>query len=157
MAPDDSDDKKPAGAGIASKEGGTVAPADDVTGETPVVRIEETTTVVRWEAPLPPPALLEEFDRVVPGLARQIAEQARGSESHIHELKRTALTATIESVTRGQWMGFIVVLAILGVSAFAIEKGAWWVAGIALSIVTGTAARFVLGTLGKSDKKRQGE
>ena len=157
MAPDDSDDKKLAGAGIARKEEDTATPADDATGEPPVIHIEETTTVVRWEAPLPPPALLEEYDRVVPGLARQIAEQARGSESHIHELKRTALTAAIESVTRGQWMGFIVVLAILGVSAFAIEKGAWWVAGIALSIVTGTAARFVLGTLGKSDKKRQGE
>ena len=157
MAPDDSDDKKPAGAGIASKEGGTVAPADDVTGETPVVRIEETTTVVRWEAPLPPPALLEEFDRVVPGLARQIAEQARASADHIRECEKNAQKKAIESITRGQRMGFFVVLAIMGVSVFAIEKGAWWVAGIALSIVTGTAARFVLGTLGKSDKKRQGE
>ena len=35
MAPDDSDDKKPAGAGIASKEEDTAAPADDATGETP--------------------------------------------------------------------------------------------------------------------------
>ena len=54
-------------------------------------------------------------------------------------------------------MGFIALLAILGVSAFAIEKGAWWVAGIALSVVTGTAAVFVLGTLKKRDKKQQGE
>ena len=157
MAPDDSDDKKPAGAGIARKEEDTAAPADDATGEMPVVHIEETTTAVHWEAPLPPPALLEEYDRVVPGLARQIAEQARGSESHIHELERKALTTSIESVTRGQWMGFIVVLAILGVSAFAIAEGAWWVAGIALSVVTGTAAVFVLGTLKRRDKKRQGE
>ena len=157
MAPDDSDDKSPSSDGIACKEEDTATPADDAAGETPVVHIEETTTVVRWEAPLPPPALLEEYDRVVPGLARQIADRAPDSENRIHELEKTALTAAVESGARGQWMGFIVVLAILGVSAFAIAEGAWWVAGIALSIVTGTAARFVLGTLGKKDKKQQGE
>ena len=54
-------------------------------------------------------------------------------------------------------MGFVALLAILGVSTFAIEKGAWWVAGIALSVVTGTAAVFVLGTLKKRDEKQQGE
>ena len=124
MTPDDSDDKSPSSDGIAHKEEDTATPADGATGETPVVRIEETTTVVRWEAPLPPPALLEEYDRVVPGLARQIADQAPDSENRIHELEKTALTAAIESVTRGQWMGFIVVLAIPGVSAFAIAKGA---------------------------------
>ena len=54
-------------------------------------------------------------------------------------------------------MGFVALLAILGVSAFAIEKGAWWVASIALSVVIGTAAVFVLGALEKKDKKQRGE
>ncbi len=160
MAPDDSDDKNPVGAGIARREENVATPANDSTGETSAVRsvhIKETTTTVHWEAPLPPPALLEQYDQVVPGLARQIVEQAQGSESHIHDLKKNALTAAIEYSTRGQWMGFIALLAILGVSAFAIAMGAWWVAGIALSVVTGTAAVFVLGTLRKRDEKRQGE
>ena len=75
----------------------------------------------------------------------------------IHELERKALTTASEYGTRGRLMGFIVVLTILGVSAFAIAEGAWWAAGIALSVVTGTAAWFVLGTLKKRDKKQQGE
>ena len=158
MDPDDSDDKNPAGARISRKEENAHTSTDDATGKkTPVVHIEETTTVVRWEAPLPPPALLEQYDQVVPGLASRITKQARASESHIHELEKRALTATVEYSTRGQWMGFIALLAILGISAFAIAKGAWWVAGIALSVVTGTAAVFVLGTLRKRDEKRQGE
>lgn len=157
MAPDDSDDKSPSGDGIARKEEDTATPADDATGETPVIHIEETTTAVRWEAPLPPPALLEEYDRVVPGLAREIAEQTRDSGSHIQEIEKTALTAAIKYRARGQWMGFAALLAILGISALAIATGALWVAGIALSIVTGTAAVFVLGTLKKRDGKRQGE
>ena len=75
----------------------------------------------------------------------------------IHELERKALTTASEYGTRGQWTRFVALLAILGVSAFAIAEGAWWAAGIALSIVTGTAAWFVLGTLEKRDKKQQGE
>ena len=54
-------------------------------------------------------------------------------------------------------MGFAALLAILGISALAITKDYPWVAGIALSIITGTAAVFVLGTLKKRDGKRQGE
>ena len=157
MAPDDSDDKSPSSDGIARKEEDTATPADGATGETSVVHIEETATAVRWEAPLPPPALLEEYDRVVPGLAKQIVEQARDSGSHIREIEKNALTAAVEYGARGQWMGFAALLAILGISALAIMKDYPWVAGIALSIITGTAAVFVLRTLKKRDGKRQGE
>ena len=62
------------------------------------------------------------------------------------------MKAAIETSTRGQWMGFIVVMSILLISAFAISSDASWVAGIALSIVTAAAAVFVLGTLKKEDK-----
>ena len=124
MAPADRDDKSPSSDGIAPKEEDTATPADGATGETPVVHIEETATVVRWEAPLPPPAVLDQYDQIEPGLASRIVEQARASADHVHECEKKALTAAIESVTRGLWMGFIVVLAIPGVSAFAIAEGA---------------------------------
>ena len=85
----------------------------------------------------------------------QIVEQARVAESHIHEIKNTGLTAAVAYRARGQWMGFAALLATLGVSAFAIAEDYPWVAGIALSAVTGIAAVF--GTLKKRDGKRQGE
>lgn len=157
MAPDDSDDKSPSSDGIARKEEDTATPADGATGETSVVHIEETITAVRWEAPLPPPALLEQYDQVVPGLAGRIADQVRDSGSHIREIEKKELTAATEYSARGQWMGFAALLAILGISALAITKDYPWVAGIALSIITGTAAVFVLRTLKKRDEKRQGE
>ena len=154
MVPDDNDDKSPVSDGIARKKEDAATPAGDATGGKSVVR---TTTVLHWEAPLPPPAVLAQYDQIELGLASRIVEQARASASHVHEFEEKALTTASEYGTRGQWMGFVALLAILGVSAFAIEKGAWWVAGIALSVVTGTAAVFVLGTLKRRDKKRQGE
>ena len=159
MAPDDSDDKSPSSDGIARKEEDTATPADDATGETPVVHIEETTTAVRWEAPLPPPALLEEYDRVVPGLAGRIADQARDSESHIREIEKKALTAAVEYRTRGQWMGFAALLAILGISQPSRSRRAprgWRVSPCPSSPAPRPAA-FVLGTLKKRDGKQRGE
>ena len=47
-------------------------------------------------------------------------------------------------------------MAIVGLAAFALWKGSTLVAGIATSIVVGTAAVFVLGTLWKKRDKDPG-
>lgn len=54
-------------------------------------------------------------------------------------------------------MGFTAVVGLLGVSALALVEGAFWVAGIALTIATSTAAVFVLGSLRKAGKKNHEE
>ena len=110
---------------------------------------------VAWEGPLPPPALLEQFDQVVPGLAMQIAEQARIEADHVRRLETAALNASISDRVRRQWIACTVVFAILAVSAFALVVNAFWVAGIALSIVTGAAAVFMSGVFtGKGKTER---
>ena len=112
---------------------------------------------IRWEAPLPPPALLEQYDQVVPGLAREIAEEAKAEASYLREHEDRALKVSIRYHARGQWMGFAAVMGIVGLAAFALWMGAEWVAGIAASIVVGTAAVFVLGKLWKRKEKGQGD
>ena len=159
MTPDDSDGRSMEGAGAAhgDGDGDDTAPADGVVESVPADPGVRTTTVVRWEAPLPPPALLEQYDQAVPGLASQLARQVQIAADHLQELDRAALKASIEYSTRGQWMGFVVVMAILGIAALATVIGAHWVAGIAMSVVAGAAAVFVLGTLRKKGEKRPGE
>lgn len=44
-----------------------------------------------YQGPLPPPEMLGEFERVVPGLGRQIAEMAAKEQSHRHSWERRAL------------------------------------------------------------------
>ena len=75
---------------------------------------------IRWEAPLPPPALLERYDQVVPGLARQIAEQVKIEAGHVQELENNTLKASIRDRTRRQWMAFGGMMAIIGLAAFAL-------------------------------------
>ena len=110
------------------------------------------TLVVTWEGPLPPPALLEQYDEVVPGLAKQIADQARIEAEHVRDMDKAALNAGIADRIRRQLIACAVVLTIVAVSAFALTMNAFWVAGIALSIVTGAAAVFMSGILRGKDK-----
>ena len=132
---------------------GTKPPAETSRQATSLSHVQ--TVSIRWEAPLPPPTLLEQYDQVVPGLAREIAERAKTEAGHVREREEEALKASIQYHTRGQWMGFVAVMAIVGLAAFALWKGSTWVAGIATSIVVGTAAVFVLGTLWKKRDKDQ--
>lgn len=103
----------------------------------------------RWEASLPPPALLERYDQVVPGLARQIAEQVKIEAGHVQEHENNTLKASIRDRTRRQWMAFGGMMAIIGLAAFGLWMDAIWVAGVATSIVVGTASVFVLESLWK--------
>ena len=112
---------------------------------------------IHWDAPLPPPALLEQYDQVVPGLAKEIAERAKVEAGHVRKHEEESLRASIRYHARGQWMGFVAVMAIIGLAAFALWMGSTWVAGIATSIVVGTAAVFVLGILSKRRDKDQGD
>lgn len=114
---------------------------------------------IRWEAPLPPPALLEQYDQIVPGLAREIAEQAKVEAGHLREHENNMLKASIQYRARGRWMAFIAMMAVIGLAAFALQMDARWVAGIAVSIAVGTASVFVLEPLrkrkDKDDKDRE--
>jgi uncharacterized membrane protein len=101
--------------------------------------------------------LLEQYDQIVPGLASEIVKRAEVEGSHLRHLDEAALKAAVGYRTRGQWMGFGAVVGILGVSALALVEGAYWVAGIALTIATGTAAVFVVGSLRKANRKDRAE
>ena len=64
-----------------------------------------TTSVIHWEGPLPPPALLEQYDRVAPGLARRLTEEARAEASHLRERDEVALNAAIRDRSRRHGWG----------------------------------------------------
>ena len=156
MAPSSGDDQHSAEHQVSREDAGTDGPAA-ATPERNTVRRRVETIAVSWEAPLPPPALLEQYDQIVPGLASEIVKRAEVEGSHLRSLDQAALKAAVDYRARGQWMGFAAVVGLLGVSALALVEGAFWVAGIALTIATSTAAVFVLGSLRKASKKNREE
>lgn len=61
---------------------------------------------ISFTGPLPPPALLEHYDKVKPGLADSITAMAEAEQKHRHSWETSALDAQRAESRRGQWLGF---------------------------------------------------
>ncbi len=55
--------------------------------------IVRTTQALSYSGPIPPPAMLEEYNRIVPGSADRILRMAEDQTTHRHALAALALAA----------------------------------------------------------------
>ncbi len=93
-----------------------------------------------WNGPLPPPAVLEDFDRVVPGGAERIFAAWEGETAHRHALeKRNLLLSAVDTIL-GKVFAFLFVCGALGACIYTAAIGANWVAAI---LGSGTIASVV--------------
>ena len=99
------------------------------------VEIQQKTT--RFSGPLPPPAVLSEYDKAVPGAAERIISMAECEMQHRHETEdkttKSVINTTIVSIT----LAFVCVLILSGLVFYALYKGYPTVAGV---IATGAIA-----------------
>jgi uncharacterized membrane protein len=93
-----------------------------------------------WSGPLPPPAALEEFDRIFPGAAERIFAQFEAEGAHRRELEQRQSRFIVRDVHIGQALAGLFALSGLGVSALAIYYDKPWAATI---IGGGTIAPIV--------------
>lgn len=120
------------------------------------VKNEIVKRVVRTEAsyyraPVPPPSTLQGYENVVKGSAKQILDQASEQTAHRIRLESKALDASIGNSKRGQWFGFVIALAVVGVGALAVFTGAGLI-GLGL-ILPGLAA--LVGVFVYSQRQQQ--
>ena len=87
---------------------------------------------ISFRGPLPPPALLKDYDKVKPGLADTIVEMATGEQDHRHRWESSSLEAHLADRRLGLWLGFAITV-IGAVAAVAVASlGHPWVAASAL-------------------------
>ena len=60
-----------------------------------------------FEVPLPPPALLRQYDAALPGLSRQIADMARAEQKHRHRWEMGALRNDVFTQSGGLLLGWL--------------------------------------------------
>lgn len=82
-----------------------------------------------WKGPLPPPAVIEEFRRLVPDAPERIFQQWEQESAHRRAYEQKALDAAVKRDARGQISATIFALSALAVSAFALWMYQPWVAG----------------------------
>jgi uncharacterized membrane protein len=105
-----------------------------------------------FEGPMPPPAILEGYERLVPGAAERILAMAESDTKHQHAIEFAALRAMESEVKRGQIFAFVIGLAALLASMFALYMGSPTVAGIiGGTTVVGLVSAFIIGRFVKSE------
>jgi len=73
--------------------------------------MQVTSVSAEFAGPIPHPAILEQYDRVVPGSAERILAMAERQSAHRIELEGCVIRSDIRKSERGQWFGLIVALS----------------------------------------------
>ena len=76
-----------------------------------------------FEGPLPPPAVLEHFERVAPGAAARILTFTEDEFRHRRSIEVTIVSANTRALGRGQWFGFLVMMVGMGLGAWLVRAG----------------------------------
>jgi uncharacterized membrane protein len=101
----------------------------------------------RWNGPLPPPAILDQFEQVIPGSAERILQMAEKEQAHRLAREEKESAADIRDSSRGQTLGGIVALsAILGAVANSVLGGPWQASVALVGIpILGAVQAFIRG------------
>ncbi|HET6878684.1 MAG TPA: DUF2335 domain-containing protein [Pirellulales bacterium] len=94
-------------------------------------------TTTSYTGPVPPPALLREYDEVVPGAAERILSMAEKQTTHRIELESIVVKGGATRSWVGLWLGFVIALVVCGVGLW-VALAASPTAGA--TIITGTVA-----------------
>lgn len=102
----------------------------------------------QWAGPLPPPAVLKQYDEVFPGLAGRIVASMEREQEHRHTVDRKLIETHRVAFTRGQWIAATIALVCL-VLGFLLGSNGQSVAAVAF--VTGGLGQVVLAFLGSRE------
>lgn len=108
-----------------------------------LVQVRRQLSIMSWEGPLPPPEVIEQFEEIYPGAAEIIFTTFRDQAHHRMQLETTVVQGGNERASRGLWLAFIVVIALIGLAAYLayLENPAWSIAPLIIAI-GGAAAIF---------------
>ncbi|MDE2760073.1 MAG: DUF2335 domain-containing protein [Paracoccaceae bacterium] len=70
------------------------------------------------DSPVPPPILLEEYEKIQQGMTNRIMTMAESEMSHRHQWEKNVLIAQKTDVKRASWLGFIIAIASLLAACF---------------------------------------
>jgi uncharacterized membrane protein len=101
---------------------------------------------VSFSGPLPPPQLLHQYNEVVPDGAERLMKMAEVQQTHRQELERTVIHGNVRSEARGQWMGLLISLVVVGAGTYLAAIGKQLTGGLLVGVdVVALASVFVYG------------
>lgn len=99
-----------------------------------------------FSGPLPLPSMYGQCERVLEGSAERILAMAEKEQQRRTVRENKQLEVATSGATRGQELGFVVVIICVGSAVYLSSLGHQWVAGVVAGIsVVGLVGRFVQG------------
>jgi uncharacterized membrane protein len=121
----------------------------------------ERVTHSRFIGPLPPPEILQEYNKAIPDGALALLRMAQDQQAHRIEREKTVIDEEQRQSGRGQIFGFIISTLGLLISGFLAYEGHDAFAGIlGTTTIIGLVSVFVLGKRAQEKdlkEKQQGE
>ena len=110
---------------------------------------------VSYSGPVPPPAILKQYNDLVPGSASQILEQARSQTEHRIALEKTVISSNIRRSNWGLVAGFVVAMTAICLGSFLVYLGhdaaGATIAGLATA---GLVSAFIYGTTTQRQERK---
>lgn len=77
-----------------------------------------------WSGPMPPPDVIEGYEKSYPGAAKLLFEQFVKQSNHRMEIETKVVESNIRNESRGQWMGFVLLglIVVLGMTGVFLDK-----------------------------------
>lgn len=105
-------------------------------------------SAVTYKGPLPPAAILQGYKEINPAYADMIMQDFVKNSEHYRNAEMADLEAQIKESRMGQWMAFLLSLALLGIVALSV-----WLGNITFAGLSGVA--FIVLLLAGFLKKKQ--
>ena len=122
-------------------------------GPKPVLNVKRQ-EIHQYSGPIPPPAMLEQYDRVVPCAAARILKMAEDQSAHRQELEKKAIRSDVRNSLLGIIAAFVITLSAFGVVVFTVQKGQAIPATILGSgVIVGLASAFIYGTNSRKQER----
>ena len=100
-----------------------------------------------YSGPLPPPAMLQQYNEIEPGLADRIVKMAEGQSAHRKDLESKVISSDIKNSRLGIICGLSVVMACITGAVLTSIFGNQYVAGaLGLGSLGTLAGTFIYGT-----------
>lgn len=111
---------------------------------------------VQYSGPIPLPAMLEQYDKVVPGAAERIIKMAEQQHSHRIAIEGKVIASDVRNSFLGVVCAFVITLAVLALAAYSIYRNQPWAAGFFSVLgIGGLVSTFIYGTQSRRQERGQ--